>query len=56
MSTLFSIFHSIESSLFPWLEEELDPLSEKEQQFVQVVSLTKGVKIIAVRLTFLNVS
>jgi len=40
MSTLFSIFHSIESSLFPWLEEELDPLSEKEQQFVQVVSLT----------------
>lgn len=39
MSTLFDIFHSIESSLFPWLEEELDPLSEKEQQFVRVVSL-----------------
>lgn len=39
MSTLFNIFHSIESSLFPWLEEELDSLSEKEQQFVRVVSL-----------------
>ena len=39
MSTLFSIFYSIERSLFPWLEEELDPLTEKEQEFVRVVSL-----------------
>jgi hypothetical protein len=39
MSTLFDIFHSIQSSLFPWLEEELNPLTEKEQQFVRVVSL-----------------
>ena len=39
MSTLFDIFHSIQNSLFPWLEETLDPLTEKEQRFVQVVSL-----------------
>lgn len=39
MNTLFDIFNSIQSNLFPWLEEELDPLSEKEQQFVKVVSL-----------------
>ena len=39
MSTLFNVFHSIQNSLFPWLEETLDPLTEKEQRFVQVVSL-----------------
>ena len=39
MSTLFDIFHSIQSSLFPWLEKEFDPLTEKERQFVRVVSL-----------------
>ena len=39
MSTLSQIFNSIQHSLFPWLEEALDPLSEKEQRFVQVVSL-----------------
>jgi len=39
MSTLFDIFHTIQSSLFPWLEEELDPLTEKEQEFVRVISL-----------------
>ena len=40
MSTLFSIFHSIERSLFPWLEEALEPLTEKEQRLARVVSLT----------------
>ena len=39
MSTLFSIFNTIQYKLFPWLEEELDPLTKKEQQFVQVISL-----------------
>ncbi len=39
MSTLFDIWHSTQARLFPWLEERLDPLSEKEQRFVQVVSL-----------------
>lgn len=39
MSTLFRIFNSIPNTLFPWLEEALDPLREKEGQFVQVVSL-----------------
>jgi len=39
MSTLFDIFHTIQTSLFPWLEETLDPLTKKERQFVQVISL-----------------
>jgi len=39
MSTLFGIWNTIQTQLFPWLEEELDPLSDKEREFVQVVSL-----------------
>ena len=39
MSTLFDIWNTIQYKLFPWLEEELDPLTEKEQQFVQAISL-----------------
>jgi hypothetical protein len=39
MSTLFGIWNTIQSQLFPWLEEELDPLTDKEREFVQVVSL-----------------
>lgn len=39
MSTLFEIWYTTQAKLFPWLEEHLDPLSEKEKQFVQVVSL-----------------
>ncbi len=39
MSTLFYISYSIQNSLFPWLEETLDPLTEEEQRFVHVVSL-----------------
>lgn len=39
MSTLFVIWNTIQTQLFPWLEQELDPLSDKEREFVQVVSL-----------------
>jgi hypothetical protein len=39
MSTLFDIWHTIQTQLFPWLEQERDPLSDKEQEFVQVVCL-----------------
>jgi hypothetical protein len=39
MSTLFDIWHSIQNSLFPWLEETLDPLTEKEKRFVRTISL-----------------
>jgi len=39
MSTLFDVWNTIQTKLFPWLEEELDPLSEKEREFVQIVSL-----------------
>jgi len=39
MSTLFDIWNTIQMQLFPWLEQELDPLSDKEREFVQVISL-----------------
>jgi hypothetical protein len=39
MSTLFDIWHSIQTQLFPWLEKELDPLSDKEKEFIQIISL-----------------
>jgi hypothetical protein len=39
MSTLFSIWNTIQTQLFPSLEQELDPLSDKEREFIQVVSL-----------------
>lgn len=39
MNTLFNIWNTINRHLFPWLEEELDPLSEKEKHFVQIMSL-----------------
>ena len=40
MSTLFDIWNNIQQKVFPWMEEEIGPLSEKEQQFVQIISLT----------------
>lgn len=39
MSNLFHIWRSIQNSLFPYLEETLEPLTGKEQQFIRVVSL-----------------
>jgi len=31
MTDLFDIWHSKQTRLFPWLEERLDPLSDKEK-------------------------
>jgi hypothetical protein len=39
MSTLFDILNTIKLQLFPWLEKEIDPLSDREREFVQVISL-----------------
>ena len=41
MSHLFEIWQTIQNTLFPWLEEVLDPLTEKEREFVQVVQLAE---------------
>jgi hypothetical protein len=41
MSTLFSLWTSIQQRLFPQLEEELEPLTEREQEFVRVVELAE---------------
>ena len=39
MSTLFGIWNTIQTQLFPSLEQELDPLSEKEREFIEIVCL-----------------
>jgi len=39
MSTLLDIWNTIQKQLFPAFEQELDPLSEKEREFIKVVSL-----------------
>ena len=41
MSPLFDIWHSIQHTLFPWLESELDPLTEKQQEFIRVIELAE---------------
>ena len=39
MSTLFDVWNTIQTQLFPSFEQELDPLTGKEREFIQVVSL-----------------
>ena len=39
MNILKAIFNTIQNTLFPWIEEPLGPLTEKEKQFVEIVSL-----------------
>jgi hypothetical protein len=39
MSTLFDVWNTIQTQLFPYFEQELDPLSEKEREFIQIVTL-----------------
>lgn len=41
MSPIFGIWHTIQHTLFPWLEEELEPLTQKEKEFVRVVELAE---------------
>ena len=39
MQALLTLWNTIQSTLFPWLEEELDPLTEKQKHFVSVIEL-----------------
>lgn len=39
MHGLIGLWNTIQSTLFPWLEEELDPLTEKQKHFVSVIEL-----------------
>ena len=41
MNTIFSLWVSIQQKLFPWLEEVLDPLTEKEKEFVRIAELAE---------------
>jgi hypothetical protein len=36
MHGLISFWDTIQSALFPWMEEELNPLTEKQKHFVSV--------------------
>jgi hypothetical protein len=39
MGSLISLWNTIQSTLLLWLEEELDPLTEKQKHFVSVIEL-----------------
>ena len=39
MSTLFDVWNTIQTQLFPSFEQELDPLTEKERKFIQIITL-----------------
>lgn len=41
MSTLFNIWHTIQHTLFPWMEEVLEPLTDKQREFVRVIELAE---------------
>ena len=38
---LSQYWNKIQGSLFPWLEEELDPLTEKQQQLIAILELVR---------------
>lgn len=40
-TTLSQYWNKIQGSLFPWLEEELDPLTEKQQQLIEILELVR---------------
>jgi hypothetical protein len=40
-ATLSHYWDKIQASLFPWLAEELDPLTEKQQQLVEILELVR---------------
>jgi len=40
-TTLSHYWDRIQGSLFPWLVEELDPLTEKQQQLVEILELVR---------------
>lgn len=39
--TLSDYWTKIQWSLFPWLEEELDPLTERQQQLIGILELVR---------------
>jgi hypothetical protein len=41
VKTLSQYWDRIQHSLFPWLEEELDPLTKKQQQLVMILELVR---------------
>jgi hypothetical protein len=41
IQTLSNYWNKIQGTLFPWLEEELDPLTEKQQQLVTTLELIR---------------
>ena len=40
-STLSQYWASIQGTLFPWLQEELDTLTKKQQQLIEILELVR---------------
>ena len=40
-NTLSQYWSTIQGSLFPWLQEELDPLTKKQQQLIEILELVR---------------
>jgi hypothetical protein len=41
LGKLSQYWNKIQGSLFPWLEENLDPLTDKQQQLVTILELVR---------------
>ena len=41
MGPLFSLWNRIQNTLSPWQEDKLEPLTEKQQEFVRVIELAE---------------
>lgn len=41
VKTISQYWNSIQGSLFPWLEEELDSLTQKQQQLIEILELVR---------------
>ncbi len=51
---LSQYWNKIQGTLFPFLEEELDPLTEKQQQLIAVLELVRIEQFLPDRFFFLN--
>jgi len=45
----------IQGSLFPWLQEELGPLTEKQQQLVMILELVR-IEELSKKIFFINIT
>ena len=46
--TLSQYWTTIQGTLFPWLQEELDPLTKKQQQLIEILELVRIEELIPI--------